>query len=149
MSADTHADHDHDDDHEGHDHDHDHDHELSEEEEAQAEADVAKMGEALGAVTDDVLREALLHMSDKSRQDVAVQLQLPRATMFLGDGLMPLVRRKLKTAGPEHQLQVLFALAEPVNDETIKLLGDRSEDPTKEDILEVLPTVLEHHPTEL
>src|SRR5881227_2463675 len=104
---DTESDHDHDHDHEGHDH------ELSEEEEAQAEADVAKMGEALGAVTDDVLREALLHMSEKSRQDVAVQLQLPRATMFLGDGLMPLVRRKLKTAGPEHQLQVLFALAEP------------------------------------
>ena len=44
-------------DHDGHDHDHDHDHdheELTEEEQAQAEADVARMGEALAALDDDV-----------------------------------------------------------------------------------------------
>ena len=78
-------------------------------------------------------------MSEKSRLDVAAQLQLPRATMRLGDALIPLVRRKLQTAAPDHQLQVLFALAQHVNDQTIEALGPRSEDPTREDLLEVLP----------
>jgi hypothetical protein len=137
---------------EAHDHDHDehdHDHELTEEEERQAEADVARMADALAALDDDVMRDALAHMSEKSRQDLALQLQLPRATVHLGEGLMPLVRRKLKTAGPDHQLQVVFALADKANDDTIKALGDRSDDPSKEDMLEVLPGVLENHPAPL
>ena len=59
--------------------------------------------------------------------------------MRLGDALIPLVRRKLQTASADHQLQVLFALAQHVNDQTIEALGSRSEDPTREDLLEVLP----------
>jgi hypothetical protein len=88
-------------------------------------------------------------MSEKSRQEVATHLQLPRATMHLGDALMPIVRRKLATTHPDHQLQVLFALAQHANDQTIELLGKRAEDPTKEDLLEVLPTVVDAHGPEL
>src|SRR3954451_14700819 len=118
--------HDHDHDHEGHDHEHD------EVDEAQALADVERMGDALAALDDEVLRVAIAQMSEKSRQDVALQLQMPRATMYLGDALVPLVRRKMRSAAPEHQLQVLFALAQDANDQTIEALGDRAEDPTKE-----------------
>jgi hypothetical protein len=133
----------HDHDHAGHDHDHDHEHD--EVDEAQALADVERMGDALAALDDDVLRVAISQMSEKSRQDVATQLQMPRATMYLGDALVPLVRRKLRSAAPEHQLQVVFALAQDANDQTIEALGDRAEDPTKEDLLEVLdPVVAEH-----
>ncbi len=128
-----------------HDHDHDHDEEMTEEEEAQAEADVALMARALAALDDETLRGALAEMSEKSRLDVAAQLQLPRATMRLGDALIPLVRRKLQTAAPDHQLQVLFALAQHVNDQTIEALGPRSEEPTREDLIEVLPEVIEEH----
>ena len=140
-------DHDHDGhDHDGHDHDaHDHDRELTPEEQAEAEADAERMAEALAALDDDVMRRALADMTEKNRLEVAVQLQLPRATMHLGEALMPLVRRKLQTAGPDHQLQVLFALAQQANDETIEALGDRAEDPTRDDLLEVLPAVIERH----
>lgn len=136
--------------HDGHDHDHDghdgHDaEEMTEEEAAQAEADVALMDQALAALDDDTLRGALAGMSEKSRLDVAAQIQLPRATMRLGDALIPLVRRKLQTAAPDHQLQVLFALAQHANDQTIEALGPRSEDPTRDDLLEVLPEVIEDH----
>jgi hypothetical protein len=124
-------------------HDHDHDHEEVDEE--QAQADVERMGDALAALDDDVLRVAIAQMSEKSRQDVALQLQMPRATMYLGDALVPLVRRKLRSAAPEHQLQVAFALAQDANDETIEALGDRAEDPTKEDLLEVISPVVEKH----
>jgi hypothetical protein len=134
-------------DHAGHDHNHDHDHEHDEVEEAQALADVERMGDALAALDDEVLRVAIANMSEKSRQDVAVQLQMPRATMYLGDALVPLVRRKLRGAAPEHQLQVAFALAQDANDETIEALGDRAEDPTRDDLLEVLPPVVERHGT--
>lgn len=130
----------------GHDHDHG---ELSEEEQAQAEADLARMGEALAAMDDNTLRTALAGMSEKSRLEVAAQLQLPRATMRLGDALMPLVRRKLQTAGPEHQLQVLFSLAQRANDQTVEALGPRSEEPTREDLVEVLPAVIEEHGVEI
>jgi hypothetical protein len=129
----------HDDDAENHDHEHD------EEDEAQAEADLARMTQALAALDDDVLRQALTAMSEKSRLEVAAQLQLPRATMRLGDALVPLVRRKLQTAAPDHQLQVLFALAQHVNDQTVEALGPRAEEPTRDDLLEVLPAVLERH----
>jgi hypothetical protein len=126
-------------------HDHDHDHEHDEVDEAQALADVERMGDALAALDDDVLRVAIAQMSEKSRQDVAMQLQMPRATMYLGDALVPLVRRKLRSAAPEHQLQVAFALAQDANDETIEALGDRAEDPTKEDLLEVIDPVVAKH----
>jgi len=131
--------------HDGHDHDHDGHEHLSEEEEAQAAQDVARMAQALAALDDDVLGQALADMSEKLRVDVAAQLQLPRATMRLGDALIPLVRRKLQTAAPDHQLQVLFALAQHVNDQTIEALGPRAEEPTREDLLEVLPEVIEKH----
>ncbi|MDQ1457284.1 MAG: hypothetical protein QOH28_2904 [Actinomycetota bacterium] len=121
------------------------DHEHDDEDEAQAEADAAVMAQALAALDDDVLRNALAAMSEKSRLEVAAQLQLPRATMRLGDALVPLVRRKLQTAAPDHQLQVLFALAQHVNDQTIEALGPRSEEPTRDDLLEVLPAVIERH----
>ncbi len=134
-------DHDHDHDHAGHDHDD----ELTEEEQAQAEADMERMAEALAALDDDTLRGALADMSEKSRLEVATHLQLPRATMRLGDALIPLVRRKLLTAHPDHQLQVLFSLAQHANDQTVELLGPRSEDPTRDDLLEVLPAVIEEH----
>jgi hypothetical protein len=141
----------HDHDHAGHDHDHDHDghdhEELTEEEQAEAEADVERMNQALAALDDDTMRAALAGMSEKSRQDVATHLQLPRATLALGDALMPIVRRKLQTAHPDHQLQVLFALAQHANDQTVELLGPRSEDPTRDDLLEVLPEVIEEHGT--
>jgi hypothetical protein len=130
--------------HDGHDHD-DHDHDHDEEDEAQAEADLARMEQALAALDEDTFRGALTAMSEKSRLEVAAQLQLPRATMRLGDALVPLVRRKLQTAGPEHQLQVLFALAQHVNDQTVEALGPRSEEPTRDDLLEVLPAVIEKH----
>ena len=123
------------------DHDHDHD----EADEAQAEADVARMAAALAALDDDTLRDALAHMSEKSRQEVSSHLQMPRATMYLGDALVPLVRRKLHNAAADHQLQVLFALAAGANDQTIEALGDRAEDPTRDDLLEVLPAVIENH----
>jgi hypothetical protein len=140
------AEHDHDHEHEHHDHeDEDEDRELTEEEKAEAEADLERMGRALAALDDATLGKALAAMSEKSRVEVASQLQMPRATMRLGDALIPLVRRKIATAHPDHQLQVLFALAQHVNDQTIEALGPRSEEPTREDLVEVLPAVIEEH----
>ncbi len=134
-------------DHDGHDHDHDgHDHEHDDDAEQElAEADVARMTEALAALDDDALRHALGGISEKSRAEIAGQLNLPRATMHLGDALVPLVRRKLRAANPERQLQATFALVERVNDATVAALGSRSEDPSRDDMLEVLPAVVEQH----
>jgi hypothetical protein len=138
-----------------HDHDEDdeHDHgdeaveEVDEEaERAQAEADIERMSAALAALDDAALTAGLDGMTEKARIDLAGQLNLPRATMHLGnDALVPLVRRKLRSATPDRKLQAAFALSERVNDATIAGLGDRSAEPTKDDLLEVLPRVLEKH----
>jgi hypothetical protein len=136
--------HDHDDPHDHDDHEHDHEHDDEAELEL-AERDVERMSEALAALDDDALRHALAGISEKSRGEVAGQLNLPRATMHLGDALVPLVRRKLRGASPERQLQVTFALVERVNDATVAALGSRSEDPSRDDMLEVLPSVIDAH----
>ena len=83
-------------------------------------------------------------MREQSRLEIAEQLNLSKATMHLGDALVPLARRKMLTANPARQMAVAFALAEQTNEETIAALGDRSEDPTREDMLEILPGVIEH-----
>jgi hypothetical protein len=132
--------HDHDD-----DHDHDHDHEHDEHDEEQDRIDVERMGAALMALDDDALRHGLEHMTEKTRSELAGQLQLPRATMHLGDALIPLVRRKLSTVSPDRQLQAAFGLSECANDDTVESLGERAEDPSLDDLREVLPPVLEEH----
>jgi hypothetical protein len=134
--------------HGDHDHAHSHDQEHGDEQEI-AERDVARMGSALAALDDASLRHALGGISEKSRAEIAGQLNLPRATMHLGDALVPLVRRKLRTANPDRQLQVTFALIERVNDQAVAALGDRSDDPSRDDMLEVLPAVIERHGTPL
>ena len=62
--------------------------------------------------------------------------------MHLGDALVPLVRRKIATAGPARQLAVGFAISEACNDATIAALGDRHDDPTREDMDMVLPDLV-------
>jgi len=102
-----------------------------------------RLASALAALDDETLRRALASLSETNRLDVATQLQVPRAAMHLGDALVPLARRKIRVAGPARQLSVAFSLTEPVNDVTIKELGPRHEDPSRDDLLEVLPGVVE------
>ncbi len=132
-----------------HDPDHDHDHGDDEREQELAERDVEHMSAALAALDDDSLRRALNGISEKSRAEIAGQLNMPRATMHLGDAWVPLVRRKLRSANPDRQLQVVFALVERVNDQAVAALGDRSDDPSRDDMIEVLPAVIERHGTPL
>jgi hypothetical protein len=115
----------------------------------QDELDLTRFQAALVTLDDDSLRDGLASMSEKSLQELATHLNLPRATIHLGDALVPLVRRKLRTAHPEHQLNVAFAMTDDINSETVEALGSRAEEPSRDDLLEVLPDVLETHPTQL
>ncbi len=112
---------------------------------ATARAHLARLAKALAAMDDVSTRRALATMSETNRLEVAVDLQLPKAAIHLGDALVGLVRRKVRSVPPARQLTVAFALCEAVNDETIAALGDRSENPSREDMLAVLPGVIEHH----
>jgi hypothetical protein len=100
---------------------------------------------ALAAVDDETLRRALATMSETNRLDVGNQLQLPRASLSLGEALVPLVRRKVRSVPFPRQLAVAFALNEPVNDDTIEALGERHENPTRDDMIDVLPAIVERH----
>jgi hypothetical protein len=108
-----------------------------------------RLAAALAALDDDALRQAVGAMSEQSRTELAGTLQMPRATMHLGNALPPLLRRKLHAAPLQRQLTAAFALCEAVNDETVHALGERHDDPTRDDMLEVLPTIVEHHGTAL
>jgi hypothetical protein len=127
------------------DHEHDHDHELS----AEDERDIERLDIALMALDDESLRRGLAGITEKHRQDLATQLNLPRATMHLGDALAPLVRRKLHGMSVDRQHAVATAITQRANDSTVELLGDRSEDPSRADLDEVLPAVIEEHGLEL
>jgi hypothetical protein len=126
------------------DHEHDHD-ELS----AEDERDIERLDIALTTLDDDALRKGLAGITEKHRQDLATQLNLPRATMHLGDALAPLVRRKLHGLPVDRQHAVATAITQRANDTTVELLGDRSEDPSRADLDEVLPTVIEEHGVDL
>ncbi len=117
--------------------------------EEQDERDVERLGAALAALDDDAVRHGLAAMSAQSRQELATQLNLPAAASHLGDALPSLVRRKLAGATPQRQHAVASALTERTNSETIAALGDRSADPSREDLLEVLPAILDEHGNQL
>ena len=119
--------------------------ELSE----QDELDLKRLDAALATLDDDSLRRGLSGITEKQRQELAVQLNLPRASMHLGDALTPLVRRKLRGLAVDRQLMVATAITNRANDATVRALGDRSDDPSREDLQEVLPDVIEQHGIEL
>jgi hypothetical protein len=112
------------------------------EEIAEAEAHLGRLAAALANLDDDSLRRGLASMREQTRLEVAQHLNLSRATMHLGDALVPLVRRKIATAGPARQLAVGFAISEACNDATIAALGDRHDEPTREDMDLVLPDIV-------
>lgn len=142
---------DHDDDHghderdHDHDHGHDHDHEPSPEELARAEQAVGRLRAALALLDDESMRRGVATMREQHRVELAQVLNLSRAAIHLGDALAPLVRRKLAGATPDRQLTVAFALTEAANDATVDALGDRHENPSREDLDAVLPAVIEAH----
>jgi hypothetical protein len=121
------------------------DDELSE----QDEIDLKRLENALATLDDESLRSGLSGITEKQRQDLAVQLNLPRATMHLGEALTPLVRRKLRGLAVDRQLKVASAITNKANDATVRALGDRSDDPSRTDLDEVLPDVIEQHGIEL
>src|SRR5262245_28604290 len=121
------------------------DEELSE----QDEQDIKRLDIALMTLDDESLRRGLSGITEKQRQDLATQLNLPRATVHLGDALAPLVRRKLHGLSVDRQHSIATALTNRANESTVAALGDRSEDPTRADLEEVLPAVIEEHGIEL
>jgi hypothetical protein len=123
--------------------------EESEELSEQDELDLKRLDAALVTLDDESLRSGLSGITEKQRQELAVQLNLPRATMHLGDALAPLVRRKLRGLAVDRQLMVASAITNRANDATVRALGDRSEDPSREDLQEVLPAVIDEHGIEL
>jgi hypothetical protein len=132
-------------DHDEHDHD-DHDHDEHEHEpDEDAARHLARLAGALGALDDDDWRTGIAGMSEGSRAEMASHLNLPKAALHLGETLVPLVRRKALAAHPARQLSVAFSVTERVNGATIKALGARHEDPSHEDMLEVLPGLLGGH----
>jgi hypothetical protein len=116
---------------------------------AEDELDLKRLEIALVTLDDESLRRGLSGVTEKQRQDLALQLNLPRATVHLGEGLAPLVRRKLRGIGLDRQHAVSTALTQRVNDTTVEALGDKSEDPIRADLEEVLPAVVDEYGVEL
>jgi hypothetical protein len=121
------------------------DEELSE----QDKLDLKRLDIALVTLGDEPLRQGLAGINEKQRQELATALNLPRATVHLGDGLAPLVRRKLRGLTVDRQHSIASALTQRANDTTVELLGDRSEDPSRADLDEVLPAVIDEYGIEL
>ena len=113
------------------------------------ELDLKRLEIALTTLDDESLRLGLSGVTEKQRQDLALQLNLPRATVHLGEGLAPLVRRKLRGIGLDRQHAVSTALTQRVNDSTVEALGDNAEDPSREDLEAVLPAVIDEYTVEL
>ena len=112
---------------------------------AQDELDLERLEIAISTLDDESLRRGLSGVTEKQRQDLALQLNLPRATVHLGDGLAPLVRRKLRGLSVDRQHAVATALTQRVNDSTVDALGDNSENPSRADLDAVLDPIVEEY----
>jgi len=122
------------------------DSELSEDALRERDAlDVKRLDVALALLDDESLRNGLAGLTEKQRQELAVTLNLPRATVHLGEGLAPLVRRKLRGLSIDRQHAIASSLTQRANDATVELLGDRSEDPSRADLDEVLPGIVDEY----
>ena len=115
----------------------------------QDELDLKRLDIALVTLDDESLRRGLAGINEKQRQELATHLNLPRATVHLGDGLAHLVRRKLRGLSIDRQHAIATALTQRANDTTVELLGDRSDDPSRADLDEVLPAVVDEYGVEL
>ena len=125
-----------------HEHDeHDHEHDGPEDDPAAR----ARLDAALAALDDDAIAAGLARMGASGRTELARALGLPKAAASLGTGLAPLVRRKLAVSGADRRLASAFALTEGCNEATIAALGDRSQDPSRDDMLGVLPAIVSEH----
>jgi hypothetical protein len=100
---------------------------------------------ALANLDDDSIARGVATMREQSRIEVAQQLNLSKATIRLGSALVPLFRRKVLSVGSQRQLSIAFALVEETNDATIAALGDNHEDPSRDDLLAILPQVIDEH----
>jgi hypothetical protein len=109
------------------------------------EQQVERLQAAIAALDDTVLRDAVEALPEPSRVELASTLQLPPATMHLGTALAPLLRRKMRSAAPHRRLTAAFALTETVNDDMVHALGARHDDPSRDDVLGVLPDVLDKY----
>ena len=85
------------------------DDETDEELSAQDELDLKRLDIALVTLDDESLRRGLAGVTEKQRQELATAAQSPRATVHLGDGLAPLVRRKLRGLSVDRQHAVATA----------------------------------------
>jgi hypothetical protein len=113
--------------------------------EEEVRARLENLSGALAALDDESIRRAVAALSETNRAELAGQLQLPKPTMHLGGALPGLLRRKLRAAPPERQLTAGFTLCEGANDETVRALGSRHEDPSRDDLLEVLPPIIDEY----
>jgi hypothetical protein len=116
---------------------------------AQDELDLERLEIAISTLDDESLRRGLSGVTEKQRQDLALQLNLPRATVHLGEGLAPLVRRKLRGLSVDRQHAVATVLTQRANDSTVEALGDSSEDPSRADLDAVLPAIVDEYGAEL
>jgi hypothetical protein len=116
---------------------------TDEEKDAEGARRLRTLAAALANLDDASISRGIATMREQSRVEVAERLQLSKATIRLGDALVPLLRRKVLAATPSRQLSVAFALVEEANDEAIALLGDDSEDPSRADMDAVLPALIE------
>jgi hypothetical protein len=109
------------------------------------EQQLERLTAAIAALDDATVRTVVQALSEPNRVELASTLQLPSATMHLGTALAPLLRRKLRGAAPQRRLTAAFALTEVVNDDMVHALGARHDDPSRDDVLGVLPDVLDRY----
>lgn len=107
--------------------------------------DAVRLRRALLAIPDGDLRRAVGGLQATPRAVLfAVLSQVRRGRVDEGTGPAEL-RRRMREATPSERSEIGFALVAGCADATIAALGDRSEDPSVDDMLGVLDPVIDAH----
>ena len=114
------------------------------------ELDLKRLDIALVTLDDESLRRGLAGITEKQRQELS-----RRSSTSPARRCTSATRSRRSCAAScaallvDRQLTVATALTQRANDTTVEALGDHSEDPTRADLDEVLPAVIDEHGVEL
>ena len=116
---------------------------------AQDELDLERLEIALATLDDESLRRGLAGVTEKQRQDLALQLNLPAPRCISATVSRPSCAASCAASRSTGSTPSPPRSTQRVNDSTVEALGDNSDDPSRADLDAVLPAIVDEYGSEL
>ena len=108
-------------------------------------APVERVGAVLATFDADAVHRTAATLSSGDLAALAGVLGVPRRLLEDGAAAARILQRRTRSVAPEARPEIALMLAAACNEDTVAALGPRHEDPTREDMIEVLDAIVDRH----